>query len=126
MHPLLQVLLSQPGLLGEHARGYAGLLVSDATAFKQASQCRLVWAVATACLALAGAVLVGVAVMLWAALPGMPATAAWALLATPCVPLAAALGCVLRLQTLTQVTAFANIQQQIQADMQLLQDIRTP
>jgi hypothetical protein len=123
MHPLLQLLMTQPGLLGEHAQGYAELLAGEATAFKQAGQRSLVWAAATACLGLTGAVLGGVAVMLWAALPTLPTSTAWVLLATPGVALASALACLLRLRALPPTAAFSNIQEQIKADMQLFKEV---
>jgi uncharacterized membrane protein YqjE len=126
MHPLLHLLMKQPGLLGEHAQGYAELLASELADFKQAGQRRLMWGAATVGLAWAGAVLGGVAVMLWAALPDMPADAAWVLLATPCVPLAAALGCLLRLRACSGAAAFANIKEQIKADMQLFKEVSPP
>jgi hypothetical protein len=126
MHPLLQLLMTQPGLLGEHAQGYAELLTSELAAFKQSGTRRLLWAAATGCLALVGCVLGGVAVMLWAALPGMPVAAAWVLWVTPGLPVAAALACLLRLRALQPVTAFASIQEQIKADMQLFKEVSTP
>ena len=53
MHPLLHLLMTQPGLLGEHAQGYAGLLASEVTELQQVGQRRLLWRAATvACRAL--------------------------------------------------------------------------
>jgi hypothetical protein len=126
MHPVLQLLVKQPGLLGEHAQGYAELLASELAAFKQAGQRRLVWAAATACLALVGSVLGGVAVLLWAALPSVPTATVWVLWVTPGIPLAAALGCWLRLQAMQPAAAFAHIQEQIKADMQLFKEVSAP
>ncbi len=126
MHPLLQLLMTQPGLLGEHAQGYVELLAGEVTAFKQAGQQRLCWTVATAFLALTGVVLGGVAFMLWAVHPGLPTAAHWLLWGTPAVPLAAALACLFRLRALHPEAAFANLQQQIKADMQLLKEVNAP
>lgn len=126
MHPLLQLLMTQPGLLGEHAQGYAGLLASELAAYKQSGKRRLLWVAAAGCLALVGCVLGGVAVMLWAALPGMPVAAAWVLWLTPGLPLAAALACLLRLRALQPAAAFASIQEQIKADMQLFKEVSAP
>ncbi len=126
MHPLLQLLITQPGLLGEHAQGYAELLSTEVATLKQAGKRRLVWGAATAYLALVGVVLGGVALMLWASLPNLPAATSWLLMATPCVPLCAALGCLLRLRTLRTVAAFANIKVQIKTDMQLFKEVGTP
>jgi hypothetical protein len=125
MHPLLHLLMTQPGLLGEHAQGYGELLGSELAAFKQAGQRRLVWGAAAACLALAGVVLAGVAVMLWSALSAMPPAAPWVLLATPAVALAAALGCWMRMRAQTPAN-FAHLREQIKADMHLLQEVSAP
>jgi uncharacterized membrane protein YqjE len=126
MHPLLHLLIKQPGLLGEHALGYAELLGSELAAFKQAGQRRLVWGAASVGLALVGSLLGGVALMLWAALPAMPPATAWVLLATPAVPLVAALGCWLRLRSLSHSAAFATLQEQFKADMQLFHEVSAP
>ena len=126
MHPLLQLLMTQPGLLGEHAQAYAELLAGEVAAFKQSGQRHLIWGAAAVCLALVGAVLAGVALMLAAVLPAMPAAAVWVLWATPGVPLVAALVCLLRLRAFTATDAFANFRKQIKADMQLLQEVSGP
>ena len=123
MHPLLNLLLTQPGLVGEHAQGYAELLAGEVGLLKQAAQRRLVWGAATAGLALTGAVLGGVALMLGAALPALPAAATWVLLATPGVPLLAALGCLLRLFALPPSQPFASTRAQLQADLQMFNEV---
>jgi hypothetical protein len=123
MHPLLHLLMTEPGLLGEHAQGYAGLLASEVSDIQETGQRRLVWSAATAAFTTIAVALAGVALMLWAALPDLANNALWVLLLTPCVPLAAALAC---LQVLRHPTpaAFARIKQQIQADMQLLSEFQ--
>lgn len=126
MHPLLQLLMKQPALLGEHAQGYGELLVSDLSAYKQAAMRRLVWAVAAALLVLVGMVLGGVAVMLWATQAGLSASAMWVLWVTPGVPLVLALLCALRMNALASVSALGGIREQIQADTQMLQEANTP
>lgn len=126
MHPVLKLLMTQPGLLGEHAQGYAALAATELAAFTQSGQRRLQWAGATACLALVGLLLGGMALLLWAALPALPAPTAWVLWATPGVPLAAALGCLLRLRALRPAAAFANIQHQFRADLQLFKEVSAP
>jgi fatty acid desaturase len=119
MHPLLHLLMTQPGLLGEHAQGYAGLLASEVAELQQVGQRRLLWSAATVACTSIGLVLAGVALMLWAVMPTLTVGALWVLLLTSCVPLAAALAC---LQVLRKPTpaAFNRFKQQIQADMQLL------
>jgi hypothetical protein len=125
MHPLLHLLVTQPGLLGEHVQGYAGLLASEVAEVQQSGQRRLLWSAATAACTCVGLVLAGVAVMLWATQPGLAAGALWVLVLTPCVPLVAALACLQVLQRPTPA-AFARIKEQIQADLQLLSEFHAP
>ena len=123
MHPLLHLLMTKPGLLGEHAQGYAGLLASEVAEIQATGQRRLLWSAVTTVCATVGIALAGVALMLWAALPALAISAQWVLLFTPCVPLVAALGCLQVLRNPTPV-AFARLKQQIQADMHLLSEFQ--
>jgi uncharacterized membrane protein YqjE len=126
MHPLLHLLVSQPGLLGEHAQAYAELLASELSALKQGAQRRLIWGAAASGLALLGLLFGGVALMLWAALPSLPLAANWVLPATPGVPLLGALACLARWHTLQTAAPFAQLKEQIKADMQLLKEVSAP
>jgi hypothetical protein len=126
MHPLLRLLLSQPGLLGEHAQGYAELLASELTSLRRATQRHLVWLVAAAIAATAALVLAGVAVLLWATLPTLPPGALWVCVATPAAPLAAALLCLLPLRSAAGDEAFVHLKQQLLLDLQLLQEVGSP
>ncbi len=126
MHPLLQLAMTQPGLLGEHAQGYAALLGSEIQTFQQRTQQRLLWAAATLACGTAALALAGVALMLWAAVPGMAGSAVGVLWLTPCLPLLAAAGCGLRACRNSETRAFAQLQAQLQADLQLLQEVSAP
>jgi uncharacterized membrane protein YqjE len=129
MHPLLHLLMTQPGLLGEHAQGYAALLGSEITEIKQVGQRYLLWSAATAVCTAAALVLAGVALMLWAmapVLPAMPTGATWALCATPCLPLAAACFCLQKMRAPMSADAFAQTREQLKTDMQLLKEISAP
>jgi hypothetical protein len=125
MHPLLHLLVTQPGLLGEHAHGYASLLASEVAEVQRSGQRRLLWSAATAACTGVGLVLAGVALMLWATLPGLAPSALWVLWLTPSVPLVAALVCLQILRSPTP-PAFARIKEQIQADLQLFNEFHTP
>jgi MFS family permease len=125
MHPLLHLLMAQPGLLGEHAQGYAGLLASEVAELREVAQRRLLWGAATAACASIGVVLGGVALMLWAVMPVQTVGAQWVLLVTPGVPLIAALLCLQALRS-PAPAAFARTKQQIQADMNLLSEFHAP
>ena len=118
MHPLLHLLMTHPGLLGEHAQAYVELLASEVAELQQTSQGRLLWSTATVASAAVGLVLAGVALMLWAALPALSSSTLWLLLITPCLPLATALACLRKLRA-PAPAAFAHFKEHIQADMQM-------
>jgi hypothetical protein len=126
MHPLLQLLVTQPGLLGEHAQAYAELLASELSDLKQAGKHRLIWAAAAVGLGLPGVVFAGVALMLWAALPNLTPMATWVLRATPGLPLLAALACLARWYALNTAVPLAHLKEQIKADMQLFKEASAP
>jgi uncharacterized membrane protein YqjE len=126
MHPLLQLLVSQPALLAEHAQGYISLLGVEASALARSIRQQLVWGTAAALGASATVMLAGVALMLWAALPGLSANALWILALTPALPLFATLGCLLCLRAASHTTAFAQTKEQLQVDMQLLKEVSGP
>ncbi|NVO06800.1 MAG: hypothetical protein HXX19_13110 [Rhodoferax sp.] len=127
MHPLLQLAMAQPGLLGEHAQAYAALLGSELGTLQQRTRQSLLWSLATLACGITALVLAGVALMLWAALPGLASSSnAWLLWATPALPLLATLGCWLQLRQSGATPAFAAFKQQLQADLQLLQEVGAP
>lgn len=126
MHPLLQLLVSQPALLAEHAQGYISLLGMEASTLARSTRQQLVWGAAAALCASTTVVLMGVALMLWAALPGLPANALWVLALTPALPLLATLGSLLCLRAASHATAFAQTKEQLQVDLQLLKEVSAP
>jgi len=122
MHPLLHLLASRPQLLADHAQAYGELLASElglasATWKRQA----LLNAVALCCLGVA-AVLVGVALMLWAVVPAAQIHAPWALIVAPLPPIAVALGCLVAARPHGQSKAFDSVKQQVRADLLMLRD----
>ncbi len=126
MHPLLHLVASQPQLLADHAAAYAELVAAEAVTVSAHWQRRLLLgAVAVFCL-LVGAILAGVALMLWAVLPTAQILAPWALLVAPLLPLALAIVCLLAARAPGVGIAFENLRRQMKADMAMLREAGKP
>ncbi|HVK31252.1 MAG TPA: hypothetical protein VM845_01965 [Burkholderiaceae bacterium] len=125
MPALLNLVVNRPQLLTEHAEAYAALVASEVSRWSALWQRRALLRLLAAGSALVGVVLAGVALMLWSALPAVPAQAAWALLGVPLLPLALALACLLATPP-AERSAFDVIRQQVDADLALLRQATGP
>lgn len=122
MHPLLQLIATRPQLLAEHAQAYGALAGTELARVSSHWKRQIVLAtVALSCLAIT-AVLVGVALMLWATTPVAQMSLPWLLWFTPLPTALVALGCLVALLTGEQAAAFEEIQRQIHADMAMLRE----
>jgi uncharacterized membrane protein YqjE len=126
MHPLLNMLMTRPELLSEHAQAYAELAVCEIGEIASAGRSRLLWSAAALCCATIAAVLAGVALMLMLTLPEAHGTALLALLLTPCLPLLGALACVLNLRKHQRAPAFAELREQLSNDLRMLREVTAP
>ena len=126
MYHLFRLLATQPDLLAGHAQAYAELTLEDATSMSADVMQKALWYAGLVCCVSVGVALAGVAAMLWATLPEDAFRAPWVLWATPLVPLVAALGCLAGSKRTTQAPAFAQVRQQMAADMQMLREVGTP
>jgi uncharacterized membrane protein YqjE len=125
MHPLFLLLATRPQLLADHAEAYAELVAVEVNRMS-ATWMRLALLNAMALCSLSVAVaLAGVALMLWAVMPALPAQAPWVLIVLPLLPLAAAVGCLLATQRDGQREAFDNLRQQFKADVLMLREVAT-
>ncbi|OHC79482.1 MAG: hypothetical protein A3H24_05820 [Rhodoferax sp. RIFCSPLOWO2_12_FULL_60_11] len=125
IHPLFLLIATRPQLLADHAEAYAELVATELGQVSAAWRRRaLLYAVALACLA-AAAVLAGVALMIWAAIPVATMQAPWALVVVPLLPMAAAVGCLLAVRSRGDASGFDNIQQQMKADLAMLREVST-
>ena len=98
MHPLFHLLATRPQLLADHAEAYAELVAVEVNRMSATwTRLALLNAMALCSLSVALA-LAGVALMLWAVMPALPAQAPWVLIVVPLLPLAAAVGCLLAMQ----------------------------
>ena len=122
LHPVLRLLATRPHWLAEHAEAYAELAAAEAGAAALAAR-RSVILAATVFSGLGlSAVLGGVALMLWAALPSLPGATAWVLWAVPALPFSAAILALLVKQSGSDEGSFVLLRQQLQADMVLLRE----
>ena len=123
MHPLLNLIATQPQLLAHHAEAYAELVVSEIGKASAAWKRRaMLNAVALCCLGVA-AVLAGVALMLWAAIPAAQIQAPWTFIVAPLLPAAVAVWCLVTARWLGDGGAFDNLRRQMQADMLMLREV---
>lgn len=120
MNPLLTLLATQPQLLAEHLQGYSALLNEELRLASQRWWRQVLLQVAIFCCLSVAVTLGGVAVMLWATAVALPEHALWALWASPMLPLAIAVVCLLMARQPAGTESFANLSRQINADMALL------
>jgi hypothetical protein len=75
------------------------------------------------CSAGVGAVLTGVALMLWAVIPPADMNAPWALVLAPLVPLGLAVGCWVAAQSHAGPRAFEQMRRQLREDAAMLKGV---
>lgn len=122
IHPLLKLVLWKPGLLAEHARGYADLASADAAAWLMGFRRQAAYLALGVCALSLGLVLGGVSLMLWAVSPELPPRAVLVLWLVPAVPLALAAVCARWWGRVTRALhpPWVALQQQLRLDMELL------
>lgn len=86
IHPVFRLAVAQPMLLASHVGAYAGLVSEDLLISGVALRRRLLWQLTGALCLTVAAVLAGVAVLLWAALPAGGSQTVWLFVATPMLP----------------------------------------
>lgn len=122
MQPLLRMLARRPELLVEHARAYAELLTSQSCQAFAVWQAQAVLGIAAIGLIVLSAGLAGAALMLVAMLPVAPDQSRWVLVVVPLLPLLAGLGCWGAARTRAQRDGFAELREQVQADLAMLRE----
>jgi hypothetical protein len=122
MHPLLHLIATQPNLLADHAEAYADLLGEEFSAASAQWKRRAMLSAVSLCCLGVGAVLAGVALMLWAVIPPVDLHAPWALVVAPLVPLAAAAVCYVNARAVSPQGAFDNLRRQLREDVAMLRE----
>ena len=126
MHPLLELWLARPQLLADHAQAYGELFNEEMSHARAALQRWAMWRAIMLCSFFSAVILAGMAAMLWAMLPASPGQAAWALLVTPMVPLAAAVACWRLVIHHGRPQLFSQMRAQIRADRAMLRAAEAP
>ena len=125
MHPLLRLIATQPHLLADHAEAYAELLEAEVGQLSSAWKRRAVLNAVALCSLGVSAVLAGVALMLWAVIPGTSIQAPWALVAAPLLPFGVAALCLLAARPQVSGGGFDKLRQQLKADLLMLREAST-
>ena len=119
-HPLVRLAASRPHMLAEHVSAYAELLADEMTATAAQLKRQLVFQVVGLCSFSISTVLIGVAAMLWSALPSGSLHAPWMLAAIPVVPAALGIWALNVGRTVAPSDPFAVIRRQLSADAAML------
>lgn len=123
IHPLLQLIATQPQLLADHAEAYAELMAAEIGDVSAIWKRRAVLNAVALCCLTAAAILAGVALMLWAVIPSGHLQVPWALIVAPLLPVAAALWCLMAARGHGERRAFENLRRQLAADMVMLREV---
>jgi hypothetical protein len=123
MHPLLQLIATKPQLLFDHVEAYGELVTSEARYISAMWKRRALLTAIALCSVGVGAVLAGVALMLWAVIPTSQIQAPWALVVAPLLPLALATACIIYARSRGEDNAFDTIREQVNADLTMLREV---
>lgn len=123
MHPLLDLLVTQPALLADHALAYLELTAQEAAEFSRLCKRRVLLTVYALCCATSACVLAGVAWMLWFVSPLAQSSFPWPLVIAPLAPLAALLWCLMKLNAVAGETGFGGVHRQLIADKAMLSEV---
>lgn len=126
IHPLLRLAATEPHLLGDHVQAYACLVGEEVTKASTSWVMRIGLYLAALALLGVGLVLVGVALLIAAALPANDYPARWAMFVVPATPFAIAVVCVLVARSKPIASAFERIKAQLAADMVMLREVSAP
>jgi hypothetical protein len=125
MKPLLDLLLTQPGLLADHALAYTQLASQEAAVFSKVCRRRLVLTASALCCASLACGLAGVSCMLWYVSALAPGVFPWPLVLTPMLPALVGIWCLLQLKAANAQPQFEKLRLQWMADQILLNEMRT-
>ena len=126
MRSLLNLLMTQPKLLADHAAAYAEMAATEMGVAAAVCKRQVMLTAAAICCWTVAAILTGVALMLWAVVPETSMHAPWVLIAIPMLPVAVALWCGVVLRALAATQPFADVRQQLRADLGMLREVSAP
>ncbi|NUZ05075.1 phage holin family protein [Piscinibacter koreensis] len=123
IHPLLRLLVKQPRLLTEHVEAYAHLVGDEVSKVSTMWIMRIVLYVTGGVMALLGLIFVGVALMLFGAVPWSDMEHGWLLIVVPLVPLVGAALCIWRARAPSKHDVMTTVKAQLNADMAMLREV---
>ena len=123
IHPLLRLAATEPHLLGDHDEAYAALVGEEVSKVSSSWSRRIGLYLVALCMVGVGLVLVGVALLLCAALPSSDYPAPWAMIVVPLAPFAIAAVCVLVARATPVDKPFDAVRAQLNADMAMLREV---
>jgi hypothetical protein len=126
IHPVFRLVAAQPQWLAEHAAAYAGLVAEELTLSGEQWRQRLVLQLTGAACLLVGAMLAGVALLLWVSLPDAGMRSPWLFVLTPVLPLCAGAWALWRAQGQVGHEPFARLRLQMSLDAALLRTSGAP
>ncbi|HJV60176.1 MAG TPA: hypothetical protein VJ743_04475 [Albitalea sp.] len=126
IHPLFRLLVSEPQLLADHVEAYSELVAEEvgavATQWKKRAALHALSLVGI----VVAAVMIGVALLLWAAIPVDSMNAPWALIVVPAVFLGLALWAHFAARAPMAEHGFKTIREQLSADAAMLRSVTAP
>ena len=125
IHPLVRLLATEPHLASEHVGAYAALIEAEVGQVRRRWLLRVGLSLLALCCLGVAVMLTGVALMLWAVTPSLSEQGQWALCAAPAVPAVVAIVAGLVARRPAAERAFASIQAQIRADLDMIRDARS-
>jgi len=123
IHPLLHLIASKPHLLGDHIQAYTELIGAEVHKTSESLISRAVMLGSAVFLLLLGLVFLGVALMLWAVVPGDDMNAPWLLIAVPLVPLVGGVVCFFLGKASPRQGPFDTVKEQMKADIAMLREV---
>jgi hypothetical protein len=126
MHPLLRLIATEPQILGDHVAAYAELVGDEVRKTGSALGRRVGLYAGAAVLFLVGLIFLGVALMLWAAVPTDDIHAPWLLIAVPLITLVGGGACLFATRKNPIESAFDNVKAQVNADMAMFREVAQP
>ncbi len=122
-HPLVRLVATRPQMLAEHLSAYAELLAEEAAATTTQLKRTLAFLLVGGCCVSIAIVLIGTALMLWAAQPAGSLHVPWLLIVVPAIPTAIGIGTLIAGAQSAPDDLFATVRQQLCADAEVLDRI---
>jgi hypothetical protein len=124
IHPLFRLIASEPQMLADHVEAYSELVAEEVGAVTSQWKRRAALQALSLCGIVVAAMLIGVALMLWAVVPVDSMTAPWMLIAAPAIPVVLALWAHWAARApAAQEHGFKAIREQLAADAAMLRSV---